>query len=226
MARNGWSGSNVLRLGSIMGLARPLTMSCWGKASSLASIGTMMALLKAASSGNDDLYKLSLNTDGTAQILIGATGATSFASTSTSVSTGVWFQASAVFASATDHRVFLNGGGKGTSSTSRTPGTLDRTAIGNRDNAGAAQAFAGELAHAAIWNIALSDAENAMLAFVSPLRVRPDALVAYWPIDGISSPEINLRSNANAISIVGSLSAANDAPIIRPKQSRRGAWNV
>lgn len=49
--------------------------------------------------------------------------------------------------------------------------------------------MSGDVAHVALWNVALTDDEVASLAAgVSPLRMRRDALIAYWPVGG-QSPE-------------------------------------
>lgn len=57
--------------------------------------------------------------------------------------------------------------------------------------------FDGDIAEAAIWNVALSDAEIAMLAKgLSPLRVRPASLVSYVPMNGAASPVIDIVAGA------------------------------
>jgi hypothetical protein len=55
-----------------------------------------------------------------------------------------------------------------------------------------------KLAEFGIWSVVLVDSEVRMLAAgVSPLRVRPDALLHYWPIYGIGSPEPDFRGGIN-----------------------------
>ena len=79
----------------------------------------------------------------------------------------------------------------------------------------------GDLAEAAVWNVALTDAEVAALARgIHPFLIRPDALVAYWPILGRYSPEINLKSNSATMAIQGTLSQAAHPRIFRPPQFR------
>ena len=56
----------------------------------------------------------------------------------------------------------------------------------------------GDLAEAAIWNEALSAAEVALLAQgLSPLSLRPWALVFYAPIYGRYDPEIDIIGGLN-----------------------------
>lgn len=113
----------------------------------------------------------------------------STASTSTSYPTSAWFHAAGVFdiTSGTDRAAFLNGGGKGTQTTNRTPSGINRTSIGLRDDASAAIPFGaagtGYIAMPAIWNTNLTDAEIALLAAgIPPWCVRPGNLVACWPM--------------------------------------------
>ena len=64
--------------------------------------------------------------------------------------------------------------------------------IGQEANSTAAQFFPGYLADVALWNIDLSDSDVAALAKgVSPLHIRPDYLIAYWPLAGRHDPEID-----------------------------------
>lgn len=90
-----------------------------------------------------------------------------------------WHHACGVFTAATARAAFIDGGGKGTNSTDITPTGLGATRIARR----VADYMSGRIAEAAIWNVALTDEEVAILgAGYSPLFVRPQNLVAYWPL--------------------------------------------
>lgn len=103
-----------------------------------------------------------------------------------------WHHVGFVEASATDHRVFLDGANKVTSTTSIAPAGADRTSIGRVADSSPEMFFDGDIGHVAMWNVALTDAELATLANgTSPLRVRRDALIHYWPING-QSPEADV----------------------------------
>ena len=120
---------------------------------------------------------------------------TQIAETSTGYSINTWHHAAAVFAAVNDARVYIDGGSNGTSSTSVNPISEDTTYIGRRANSVvhdgvSAYGWDGYLAEIGIWNIALSDAEIAILAEgYSPLFIRPQSLIAYWSLWGNSSPE-------------------------------------
>ncbi len=99
--------------------------------------------------------------------------------------TNTWFHACTVQTNATSHAIFQDGGNKITSATSATiPAGINRTSI-NAWNSGTNVGIVGSIAHVAIWNVALADAEVAMLANgLSPLLVRPNAITNYWPLSG------------------------------------------
>lgn len=127
-----------------------------------------------------------------------ASGA-STVNTTTGFSATTWHHACGVLASSTDRRVFIDGGSKGTSTDDRSPSGLDVTAIGVFSRQTDSSFFNGRLAEVAIWNVALSDAEVAILGGspVSPLLIRPDALIHYWPIIGRDSSEIDRVGGAD-----------------------------
>ena len=107
-----------------------------------------------------------------------------------------WFHFAGVWISSTSRAAYLNGGNKGTSSVNVTPTGIDRVQFGARSRNGGASTDYGDfdgLGEIGLWNAALTDAEVAVLAKgVSPLMVRPQSLVAYWPLLGNQSPEIDL----------------------------------
>lgn len=99
-------------------------------------------------------------------------------------SIGVWSHGCAVFPSSIERIAYLNGGNAGNGSTaSRTPAAIDRLSISGARDLTPGFYFSGSLAEAAIWNIALTAAEVAILgAGYSPLFVRPQNLVFYVPL--------------------------------------------
>ncbi len=116
---------------------------------------------------------------------------------------GNWAHVAFVEASSTDHRLFLNGGSKATDPTAVVPAGIDTTQIGVLDNGSPADKFSGDIGHYAMWNVALSDSEVATLAQgVSPLRVRRDSLIGYWPCNG-HSPEFNVMGTGTNMTVTG-----------------------
>lgn len=158
----------------------PFTMSCWfyptaipGGASGLMCIetnGTADHRHALAYVFDEKIYANSRTTSAANAI------------TTTTATLNAWNHACGVWASAADRRAFLNAGSKGTNTTSITPSGMDRTRIGRYDPT--PFYLQGGIAEAAIWNVALTDAEVSELygggIGAAPRFVRPDALVAYW----------------------------------------------
>lgn len=117
-----------------------------------------------------------------------------WAITSTNWSLNTWHHACAIFASSTDRRVLIDGGGKGTNATDKTPAGLDRTSIGRRGRLSATHYVSGLIAEAAIWDLsdwpgatASDKADNfekiigSLAKGFSPLFFSL-GLKAYWPL--------------------------------------------
>lgn len=134
----------------------------------------------------------------------------------TGATVNVWAHACGVSAANNDHRVYINGGSKGTSASAvNFPATVTRTSIGRDAMSPAANYFSGKLAEVAIWSVALTDAEVAILASgVSPLLVQPASLVSYWPLIGRYSPEIDV-AGGNGMTLSASAPVVADHPRVR-----------
>ena len=193
MARNFVAASSqFLENGAAIVTAAPLTMACWYRP--VATNAAYLLMMQGLFDASTDYFYLYHNLTNTVVAQTHATD-TVFAATSAGTSAGVWTHACAVFAAADSRAAYINGGSKGTNTDSRTPAGINRTLLGARYLTGSKSLFLdGDLAEAAIWNVALDDAEVATLAAgVSPLGVRPSGLVAYWPLIGTTSPEIDIR---------------------------------
>jgi hypothetical protein len=107
------------------------------------------------------------------------------ADTSSGFSTSTWHHVAGVFTSSTSRAAYLDGGNKGTNSTSIVPtGPFDETCFSGYWEGGVQyNSIDGYIAECAIWNAALTDAEVAALAAgYSPLLIRPANLVFYVPL--------------------------------------------
>lgn len=229
MSRRGWSTANFFRYGGAVVTAVPLTIACWAKTSITGSTQRMPGIFRSNVAAGGSCFSLAVDAsnkiDANAQ---NDSAGQSHALTSTTISANTWFHACAVFASATSRSAYLNGAGKGTATGNITPGSLDRTSIGVIDQTSAIQPFApsgtGDIAEAAIWNIALSDADVVSLALgIPPFLVHPEALVAYWPLIGTYSPEINLKSNVAVETMQGTLTASAHPRVFMPG-NRQVRW--
>lgn len=111
--------------------------------------------------------------------------------------TNTWQHICGISRGNADHSIYFNGGGKVNSTTSLAIPTLHRTDIGMQNAGGTPGSyFSGMLAEIGLWNVGLTDAEVASLAGgFSPLAIRRESLIAYWPLLGNASPEPDVETN-------------------------------
>lgn len=219
MARNFTkASSHYLEHAAAVVSSMPLTMACWGRASSYtAEAAHSLMAISRASGGVTDCYLLDVVNVSTLPgypVLRAwsgtGTGATGIYGTTTATA-GTWFHAASVFASSTSRSCYLNAA-KATTTVSQTGGAfLNRTSIGRIANYKGTPInyWNGDIAEAGIWSAALTDGEVASLADgVSPLLVRPESLVAYWPLIGRDSPESD-RVGGFGMTVTGATAAAH-----------------
>jgi len=177
------NGSESLNNSSTPITAVPLSMSGWFN-QNIADFDEYAIMWVGQSAAVDQYW--CLETRGNTGVVWArrrGTGGQDTAETTTTWTTDGWYHAAAVFAANSDVAVYLDGGGKGTVGTSITPSGADSLSIGRRGDSSPSSYWSGELAEAGLWNVALTDAEVAALAAgASPPMVRPDGLVAYWPL--------------------------------------------
>ena len=168
------------------GLSTPLTFAAWGYPLQTNASGVLIATSNAGSA--DGQYLLAF---GSAGVVVAQqendSGTLNTVSTSTSYTANAWNHCAAVFGGNSSRLVYLNASGAGSSITSVTAPTTDNITVGAKKNSGAADLLMnGYVAHAAIWSAALTATEVASLynngIGLDPRSVRPDALVAYWPL--------------------------------------------
>lgn len=107
--------------------------------------------------------------------------------TTAGASTGVWQHLFVVFTDATTCIAYIDGVSTGAYSdtTNTTPAGIDSLSIGVLLRSSAVAFYDGKGAETAIWSVALSALDVASLAAgYCPLLVRPQSLVAYWPMFG------------------------------------------
>jgi Concanavalin A-like lectin/glucanases superfamily len=208
MARNFLSASS--QRGSVAQAiltAVPLTMCCWTRP---VSIGANYSMMFIHDGSINNLFGLQMFS-GNVLAWCESGGVGTNASSSTLATAGAWAHCAARFTSATSRDALLNGGGKGSDATNKTPGGLNAFCIGAQANG--SPFLNGDLAECAMWNVALTDAEIAVLATgIASWFVRPDALVAYWPLVHGYSPEIELIGSRN-LALVNAPAIAGHPPI-------------
>jgi hypothetical protein len=195
MSRDFNGTSEYLEYAGAVRTALPITLACWVYKDDNT---TLDVALSVSNNGGLNRVGLAFSNISTARVVsINTAGTSGNADTSTTFSANTWVHGAAVIASTTSRTAYLNAGGAVSSTTTINPSasTFNTTNIGCFNNSsGRAQYFGGLIAEAGIWSVALTLAEIQSLAKgVSPLMIRPASLIAYWPLIGQTSPEIDLR---------------------------------
>ncbi len=180
MARTFADGSSqYLQVLSTPVTAVPITICAWFKATE----ATDEHVLVSINDADTDWFNLDIRGDVGGDPVRAVTRLTASqvtASTTAGYSANTWHHGCAVFIAANSRAVYLDGGSKGTNASNVTPADIANIEIGRH---AAGDYMDGDIAEVAIWNIALTDAEVAVLAKgYSPLFVHPQNLVAYWSL--------------------------------------------
>jgi len=104
--------------------------------------------------------------------------------TTSGVSANTWFHALGIWISNSSRRVYLNGGSFGYDSTEVIPDlSSSKLGIGYICDSTPSNYWSGIMAEIAIWNVNLTGADAVTLAAgYSPLFVKPQNIVGYWPL--------------------------------------------
>ena len=192
--------------------AAPITMCCWFRPPTATISASLMFLGDKDVTSHYFAVRAQGATAGDPVAAFTAAGGFANASTSTGFSANVWNHAAGVFAASNDRRAYLNGGGKGTNTTNRTPSGVDRVRIGRLGDSTPSADYTGRIAEATIWNVALTDDEVLALAGgVSCFRIRGGNIVGYWPLFG-ASPETDFSGNGNNLTLSGT-TIVDHAPV-------------
>lgn len=217
MARNLIPGSTQYLINSsAVRTGSPLTMVAWVYPTNVSASRTVVSLADA--SITTDWYWLFINaTDAVPVFRVNDGPADDLAFTSAAATLNQWNHVAATEIATNSRAIWLNGGNKGTNTTTITPSGIDRTGIGILARSLLDLPGDGRVAEVAIYNVALTDSEVAQLALgYSPLLVRSESLAAYWPCVGRYSPEIDLVGNF-PMTLTNGPSAADHPPgIIYP----------
>jgi hypothetical protein len=202
----------------------PITLAAWFRTDTATASQDLVCLVDKGANSN---FRLNLGGNAAGdpvRAVVNAGGTPSLAATSTGYTVNTWHHAAAVFSATNARAAYIDGGSKGTNSDSVVPSGIDTTAIGYLPALVSQAYLSGRIAEVAIWNVALSDAEVAALARgLAPLYVQPGALVGYWPLWGLHSPEIDLTVNNRQMTVDGAV-AADHAPVAPFSRRRWGSY--
>ena len=161
--------------------AVPLTMACWFRCTSDSVTGIVMGLGNLGAT-NQNFYLAARGAVAGDPVSFACRngGSASFADTTTGYSINKWHHACGVATSTTLRDVYIDGGSTGQNTTSLTPTGISGIRIGASASSNVPTIHTGEVAKAAIWNVALSIPEiRALAGGVDPIEIRRGNLVFY-----------------------------------------------
>lgn len=208
----------VVYAGAIM-TALPISMAARFRSDDANLVGTLLSIHNNASQGW--LRLVVVGTASPKQLRANHALSSQAQAIATAWASGTWYSAVGVFNSSSSRAVYLNTT-KGTDTTALSGGAApNETAIGAADfgAGGYTQFWSGDLADVAIWGGALTDSDVASYsAGVSPELIRPDILLAYWPLWGTASPEIELIGKQE-MTLTGT--AKSDHPLVKMPRGKK-----
>lgn len=201
----------------------PFSLSCWMR--STVTTTTQYGFGFVLSSGNLDHAIILLHSTGVVRYYLRRSASLVLSST-TSYAADVWNNILVVSNSETDHRIYLNGGGKNTSATNIPFPAMNTTTIGvlNRTSITGGAGWS-TIAECAAWNVALTDEEAIALTKYSPLLVRTESLTQYYPCGGLLVPnstasEPDLMRDVPAAEVGTVAYSANHPELIYPRTNQ------
>lgn len=199
MARDFNGSTQYARRTPALVTAPPFTVSCWFNYDTLPNPNpNLIGMIGPSFEG---FYLYVGDGDATLKLLTFSGGGSGEAVAAAAAgSSGTWYHAVGVSSAANSRAVYLNGGNKGTNTTSVTPAGVADFCVGAWFEPTSLDGghWDGRIAEVALWNVALTDDEAASLAKGAyPPRVRPASLVGYWPLWGRYSPEVDIAGGAN-----------------------------
>jgi len=143
---------------------------------------------------------------------IGRAGTIRYAVTTTGFTAGQWHHVCGIAYASDSRAVFIDGGSKGTNVLQVDPAGADRVSIGRAGDFTPSNYLRGCVAEVLFYSVALNDDEVAALAKgYSPLLIRPQSLVAYWPLIRDAGQD---RVGGFDLSANGTI-VANHPPVVR-----------
>jgi len=201
----------------------PFTLACWGK-TDFSGGDQCLVWLGAMNSNVNILGYIGFTVAVGGNNPVEATsmyGVTTGRASANDYSLNTWHHVCGVFSAADSRKVILDGSTSGTDATSVPADNVGGVAIGATSGLSHAAYTSGAVAEAAVWDAALSDAEVAALAAgYSPLLIRPQNLVAYWPLGGLFGPRDHDLIGGRDLIAYNTPSWTDHRPLIYPGRPR------
>jgi hypothetical protein len=209
MARNFTrASSHYLERSAALVTAVPLTMACWFNSTDVTVRQDLFCITNGASGSEAFIIAADGATGGDPIKAIHAGGGAGIASSSSGFSANTWHHACGVFVTNSSRTAYIDGGSAVNETTAvSTPTGLDTTSIGRVLVSGAGTNYmSGRIAEVGIWDVALDAAEVAALGKgVAPPLIRPQSLIAYWPLFGLDASELDRWKNKYDMTVTGAV---------------------
>lgn len=221
MAISGITTSNYVRsTTSPLTPTGPLSFSCWFYTDSVSGIKRLVESKRAAAGVGRDTFMMQLNGTGVILITGSASDNSGNTGTLTTIAVNTWYHAVGVWAANLDRTSYINGAQEGTATAgSWVPASINCIQVGHDySNGTISRNLTGRICEVAVWKSALTlNDAKALYAGVSPLRVKPEGLYCYYPLE---TPErrMNLARNDYGLTLTGSLSTAIHPRVIKPSR--------
>ncbi len=210
MGRTFNGSSDYLKRATAVITAAPFTVAVWFKPTVGTAVRTLWSFGDTA--GDSDYFR-AVYDETAGRLDFQARHVSTYTASVTGTTEGAWNHAAMVAASSTSRTAYVNGTAGTPETTSVAPVSIDAVAVGRLERAAPVHYFGGDIAHFAIWNIALSGANiSSLAAGANPQAIENANLVAYWTITGTASPEVDLI-NAYELAVTGT-SASADNPTV------------
>ena len=146
--------------------------------------------------------------------------ASGFAGGYSKTSPNDWSHAACIFNASNDRKLYVNGSSNlysnGTNIGVTTLTDADVVGMGYGPTNGNNAFYKGDMAECGLWNAALTTAEiDSLAAGFSPLFIRPNSLIGYWPLGGPYSDYTDVIGQ-NTLSATGDPAASDHPRIIYP----------
>ena len=196
----------------------PLAFTAWVRPDDRGSENAV-----ASDSGNGSSKQIRLGTVSGGKFQMGMRGGTATSSVHYDNGNTTWFHLTGLFIASNDYKLYVNGSHDGSGTTNAPISDFaDSTTfyIGTGVSSGtniASKTWEGGIAEVAAYSVVLADKDIASLAAgFSPVMVRPDRLIGYWPLGGGHFPATVNPIGSTSLSVNSSPSAEAHPRIIYP----------
>lgn len=201
-----------LSIASVPVTVAPLTLATWVYPDANVNMG-VFEIVDTGNSGR--FFRLRLRDPADTDLMAWAQqgGSSGFSTSASQFSLNTWQHIGGVFTSTTSRTAYLDGAAGTPETTEVAPFSLDSMIIGRAGDSSPDNYVSGRVAEAALWDVALTAGEMLTLAAgYSPLFVRPQSLIAYWPL----IRDDNDRVGGFNMTVNGSPTFVDGPPIIYP----------